>query len=1031
MTVSSRNLLLIAAALGLPLVVWVVLARYSGDPPPAVLAAGGAEGGSDTLDGIGPGDRSLRGEQGAGDDAADASARRGIDALPMPTGAAETVDGEIADASQLVGRVLTRLGAAVADARVILRESEFWLALPADIEVADTQWAQALLGETVTDAEGRFAFEDIEPGLLAIGVLAAGFAPLSRADLRVPEHEHFDMGTLSVERGVRLVGKVVDAKGLGVGGVQILRAIMPAAGSARLELPGFGAPLAMSEDDGAFRVETLAPGNWQLIFDSPDHRVVEERGNTAPAGTTHTNLVVHLDEGLAITGRLEGLDPSSVGGVRITARRSKDQPMADADLIVGVERHRPRYTLVDGAGAFRIAGLAPGMQYLLTATRRADHDSDREWRRLRGVERVHALPGPRRVVMRYEPSSTVRLRVVDSAGLPLTRFVARVGGRGVSGDGVLEDEDGEAVEEHADGLVVFDQLQVKGEGSRVTMSVHAPGFGDWSVEDVLVRPGEDHDLGEAILEPASEFVITVVDDALGSALPGARVVVASVADGQNLEYLLRRDDDPTPFGGEGVRWAHSGDDGVARVTVPFTVPFTGACLVGASAEGYLDSDPVRATVPPAGASTPVGKELTGLGDVGSGAVELRLSRAARVIVALVDPDGVGIQGMAVRHVAGEAYRNRGFLGSRSGPPKDTTDERGEVVFEELAPGPHTFTAMDAASSGNDPFGWSTDSDWEPDPDTERRVELSSGDDLRITLNLPRRGSLRGVVLERGEPLAGARAQLLGIDEQGKSYFLARMGSLSESPTVRHSTHEGRVVFEGFPAGRYGLVVSHPDRQMPLRFDVELAENTRERRFELGLATIEGLVVGEDGLPLADLRVRVSMVDEMGRTSSGDFKMTLTEEEDGDSDYDYESVTADRTRTGPDGRYVLRGVAPDEPLLLQVWGDLVIVGRRELAPLQRDETTPHEDFTLTAAGCLRIRLAGGASGDRTRYTVKLVHTRGKPASVRLRRGQTRTENSLLPGEWVLKVYKRGSEQPLATLQARVVAGVTRDAVLRLP
>ncbi len=1027
MTVSTRNLLLTTAALGLPLVVWAVLLGISGDPPAAVLAAGGAGENGGSAIALGPGDRPGRDEDAHADGAADARARRGIDALPTPTQASEAGDGEVEDASQLVGRVVTRLGAAVADARVILRESEFWLALPADIEAADTQWAQALLGETVTDAEGRFTFEDIEPGLLSIGVLAAGFAPLSRGDLRVPEHEHFDMGTLPVERGVRLLGKVVDAKGLGVGGVQILRAITPAAGSVRLELPGFGAPLAMSEDDGAFRVETLAPGNWQLIFDSPDHRVVDERGNTAPAGTTHTNLVVHLDEGLTITGRLEGLDPSSVGGVRITARRAEDQPMGDADLIVGVERHRPRHTLVEGDGAFRIAGLAPGMQYLLTATRPADQDSDREWRRLRGVERVHALPGPRRVVLRYEPSSTVRLRVVDSAGLPLTRFVARVGGRSVSGDGVLEDEDGEVLEEHADGLVVFDQLQVKEEGSRVTMSVHAPGFGDWSVEDVLIRPGEEHDLGEATLEPASEFVITVVDDALGSALPGARVVVAPVTDGQDLKYLLRRDEDPTPFGGEGFRWARSGDDGVARVTVPFS----GACLVGASVKGYLDSDPVRATAPSAGASTPVGKELTGLGDVGSGAVELRLSRAARVVVALVDPDGVGIQGMPVRHVAGEANRNRGFLGRRSGPPKDTTDERGEVVFEELAPGPHTFTAMDAASSGNDPFGWSTDSDWEPDPDTERRVELSSGDDLRITLNLPRRGSLRGVVLERGEPLAGARAQLLGIDEQGESYFLARMGSLNESPTVRLSTHEGRVVFEGFPAGRYGLVISHPDRRMPLRFDVELKEHPRERRFELGLATIEGLVVGEDGLPLADLGVRVSIVDGVGRNSSGDFKMTLTEEEDGDTDYDYESVTADGARTGPDGRYKLRGVAPDEPLLLQVWGDLVISGQRELAPLQRDETTPHEDFTLAAAGCLRIRLAGGAGGDRARYTVKLAPARGESDSVRLRRGQTRTKSSLLPGEWVLEVYKRGSEQPLATLQARVVAGVTRDAVLRLP
>ena len=85
MTVSTRNLLLTTAALGLPLVVWAVLLGISGDPPAAVLAAGGAGENGGSAIALGPGDRPGRDEDAHADGAADARARRGIDALPMPS----------------------------------------------------------------------------------------------------------------------------------------------------------------------------------------------------------------------------------------------------------------------------------------------------------------------------------------------------------------------------------------------------------------------------------------------------------------------------------------------------------------------------------------------------------------------------------------------------------------------------------------------------------------------------------------------------------------------------------------------------------------------------------------------------------------------------------------------------------------------------------------------------------------------------------------------------------------------------------
>ncbi|MDP6538260.1 MAG: carboxypeptidase regulatory-like domain-containing protein [Planctomycetota bacterium] len=1028
MTVRTRNLLLTAALLGLPLIVWTVLVWLADEPAPAVLAAGEIAGGGAAVDAPRARDGAAGGGAAPLGGAAHSVERRGIEALAAPTEpAAEASDEEEPD-TLLVGRVTTGLGAPVAGARVFLRSGEFWLALPADLELAKTDWGQERLGEAETDDEGRFAFGDIEPGIVSIAVAADGYAPLSRAGLRVPEHERFELGTFSVEQGVRLVGRVVDAKGRGVEGVEILRAITPDGGSARVEVPGFGAPLTVSGATGAFRIGTLAPGGWHLIFDSPEHRIVEERGRTEPAGTTRSGLVVRLDAGLAVSGRLEGLDPSTVGGVRITARRSDEQPMADAGRIEGAERHRPRHALVEPDGAFRIGGLAPGLQYLLTASRGAEGEEAGEWRRLNGVERVRALPGSGEVVLRYEEASGLRLAVTDEEGRPVTRFLLRVAGaREVTGDGLLEGEDGEPVLEHPGGIAVYDGLQVARAGSRVTVSVHAPGFADWSETEVLLRPGEERDLGEVTLKLAGELVVRVVDDASGNAVGGAWVVAVPADGERKLASLLGRESAPSSRGGAGYRCAESGEDGLARLAAPVAGP----CLVGAAAEGFHAGDPRRASPPVSGAPSAVGGEGEAAGIASNGVLELRLTRAARVVLAVVDPLGAGVAGMPVRHVEGDRAPPSGLNFAGTGPSAHTTDERGEVVFEGLEAGAHTFTAMDAATSGRDPFGWSPDGDWKPEPDGERRVELASGEELRVTLRVPRRGGLAGVLVEHGEVLAGARVQLVRIGESGEALYLAMMGSLSESPTARISTHEGRFSFEGFPAGPYALIVSHPERSMPVRLDTELTERGHEQRFELGVAMIEGRVTGEDGMPLEGLTVRVWTTADSGRVSSADLKVTLKTGEAGDTEFQYDMATAKDLRTGPEGRYELRGVAPDKPLRMSVSGEYVVYAKRDFAPLQRDETRPHEDFTMKAAGALGIRLASQRSEDRTRYTVTLTPARGKATSLRVRGGQRRTKSSLAPGKWVLEARATGSKEVVATLETRVVAGKTRTVVLSVP
>jgi hypothetical protein len=76
--------------------------------------------------------------------------------------------------------------------------------------------------QTMADAAGGFAFDGLSPGKIDVFVRAPGFPPASRRQVAVPPGAgSFDLGPITLGRGVSLAGLVADPAGLPVAGAAV------------------------------------------------------------------------------------------------------------------------------------------------------------------------------------------------------------------------------------------------------------------------------------------------------------------------------------------------------------------------------------------------------------------------------------------------------------------------------------------------------------------------------------------------------------------------------------------------------------------------------------------------------------------------------------------------------------------------------------------------------------------------------------------------------------------------------------------
>jgi hypothetical protein len=909
---------------------------------------------------------------------------------------------------RLSGRVVRSGGVGVAGARVVLRKAQSWLAIPADVEELSSVSRPGPRHETETDEEGRFELRNVEPGDAAVAIRAEGFAPLTRQRLPIPIHEDYDLGDFQVELGVRVSGKVTGPRGAVLEGVQVLRAVSPEGGFLRLDLPGQGIPVAETDVEGRFEVSSLTPGSWHLIFDHPEYRIAELVGRTEPAGQSDPGLLVSLEEGLSIAGRVEGLDPVAEGPLRVSARRDREQRSGAADDVEGAEKYRARHATVSADGTFALLGLAPGQQYklrLYSARRPEPEDPEglpERWEPVSGVKALKELAGARKVVFTYREESSLSLRVVDAeTGQPLEQFVLAANGGGVDGGGLLLEE-GKDVPRTSfpGGVATFEHLRPSESGTEVEVRVRAEGYADFERKGVMLKPGEDQDLGEVKLEPASFVSVRVVDKKSRGPVAGAHVVLARSSARDNLDSWLSKEL-RRPWNDGTVRDAVTDESGQARVTVwPDSI-----CILKASAPGYLAGKEQRSVIPH--------QEL----------IELELDRGGRVTVRVQDGEGQPVAGMYVEHSA-DGVQDFGdrmwYFGSQSGDPKDRSDEQGLVVFEDLAEGKHSFKALEKRDDwgGGESAG----------PEAEEELFLPLGEDRELVLTVAARGGYRATLLEGGQPLAGALAKLTPIDggSGGGGWW---GGGAQEDPRTKVSDHAGRLKFAQLKVGRYTLRVSHPDRRMAVEREVAVVREPTEVVLDIGLASIAGRVVDTEGEPIqgVDVVIQQEGQDEYG---DGDYRVRITEDAEGDADWNYNEVSKWSIKTDERGEYLLRGVRPECRLELRLNDSYVVGENRKLPPLGAVEFRSGEDFVLERAGTLRVEAKGMDRDSRARLRVTLSRSfeggeegggRAETKSTSIRSWRPRTTiSSLLPGTWRLKVVMDGRDEPIEERDVEIIA-----------
>jgi hypothetical protein len=1000
-------LLILLAALLLMSGLWLLASGGGSSLLPEVLASE-PEGAPDALSPTGGDDETAASEEGGG--------RESIDTPPPPPTPEELAALENAPDSQVWGRVLGMGGAPLEGVEVIARSASRWMALPADLEKIDV-WGRGDESWTaITDAEGRFHFDDFEPDDYGFAVRADGYAPHGRLCEKIPEHEQYQLGDFQLTQGIVVDGTVVDHRGQPIEGVRVLRAVSSKGGSSRLELEGMGVPLGTTDAAGAFRAGILAPGSWHLIFESDHHRVTELTGVTEPAGRSEHGVRVIMESGLTIEGRIDGLSPTAERPLRVQARRSDEQPTGDAAGGEPAERERSRHAVVATDATFRIEGLIPNTRYRLELQRQVKDDAEPlpaphdPWREMPGAESMRSMSGEKDVVLRYREESSLVLKVVDAqTGDPVTTYVARLWGSGLGGAGLLEDESGETDKSHPGGVATFDHLRPRRDGSDSTLFVRAEGYRDLRREGLMLKPGEAKDLGELQLEPAPTVTVRVVDDATGDPIPAARVFLAGPEAEDSLEGLLQTDHDHMPEADRDLFCVRTGDNGRARITaIPGKL-----CRLRAVGKGFAPCESVTSAPPH---------------DV---ELELRLTRCGTVTVLVTNEKGEPASGVQIRRQqeGGESsHHNYWDSGAQA---RDSTDEAGKLVFDDLRPGRWTFWIVDAREAE---MGWFRGPDQSPtDGKVDQRVE--SGESYEVELEVKAQGGAQVRVTQGGEACVSALIQLKKIMPDGEGEQNWWWSGGIDDPLRQVTDHEGRATFSGLELGNYRATVSHPDRRMPRGFELVVEEVVeREQHFELGITAIEGIVVNTAGEPLSNLQISIA-VGEGEHLWSNDYRVKVSLDEDGDADFEWEPVEQGSLRTDRDGRYRLDGVRPELPLVVSVRGSYIVPESRRVDPLMRDEVRTGIDFQLEPAGVLEVKLTGLSGRGRQRSPLRLTRRvaegeESESVNSSFRRSGSRHFSSLRPGVWTIELLDPSGENVIATTEAEVVVGEMRRAQLSL-
>jgi len=291
----------------------------------------------------------------------------------------------------------------------------------------------SLADQARTAADGAFVFTRLSPAHYVVVARDRHHPSTVSHLLRLGDDNDADglRVDLTLERGLAIEGRVIDAEGEPVSGAIIgAREVhrdrrgartLPFLPKDTLDVVRIGERLRTrsteSEDDGSFRLRGLHPCSHGLLAKAPGNL----RARAAGVDAGETDLVVRLEEGATLKGQVRFANGSPAAGVTVevfSSRSVGEGPPRPPGLLPRESGARGE---TDARGSFLLTQLEPGLHVLRVRGGGVKTETIPEVRLERSRENALAIT--------VQPGSTLRGVVVGEQGTPLVGVKVHVKSR--------------------------------------------------------------------------------------------------------------------------------------------------------------------------------------------------------------------------------------------------------------------------------------------------------------------------------------------------------------------------------------------------------------------------------------------------------------------------------------------------------------------------------------------------------------------------------------------------------------------------
>lgn len=665
--------------------------------------------------------------------------------------------------------------------------------------------------EGSSDERGAFEIPDISTGTFILRATKEGFAAFSREGVEIAAGSGpADLGTITLESGVTIEGRVTDSKGRPLEGAQVSAIpFVDSMASGTFEVTSLKPMVAGA--DGNFRVEGLKRGErYDLSARHPGHAPATAPGVEAPA----EDLRIVLQTARTLSGRVVGPEREPVPGAEIQARE-ESRVTSEGSGITTIST-RP-LAVTDAEGRFRIGELEAGTLNLVVSARKY------RTRRLEGFRVPDEDVDSLEIVL--DRGARLEGRVVDGEGEPVVR--ARLEARLQNREGFSDPDSEPLTVSGEDGSYRLEGLET----AQYRIVVESPTHGQTDAVTAIF-PGTNR--LDIVFERGVEVTGRAVDES-GTPVADAAILLQAIPSGRGFDTVSSADGTfRFPAVRDGLFRLAGQARGFAEASAPREIQISGQPLSGlelrflrgvtltgrllglspaelksvwvqahrvtdeggltSSGEGTVDA---QGRYSLAGLTPGEWEVVANVGPRRSGRGTLHLAAGVRDPVLDIEfPEGATLTGRVL--LDGTPWSGVQVIASQvdddeSGNGMATTTHDGRFTLPNLPPGRYSLTLTSPGGLGYNQV-----------------VEIAG--DREVTIEIAT-GRLTGRVVSAadGEPVPGALVSLEGVDPELGSAFLGpsvrtEEGGTFEIPRLAPGAYKVTILREGFAPAEAALVV---------------------------------------------------------------------------------------------------------------------------------------------------------------------------------------------------------------------------------